>query len=623
MAAIPPQPLRASKALAFPQEASRMQASPARSPGRIAQIVLAFAIAVAVLGQGISTPFIKDAEPQSAQWIVDIVANGNWLLPQDYYHLVNRKPPLFYWLSAIVAKTTGGQVDEARSRAVSLVAGAALAAEVMAWTGSRLGPCAGWIAFVFILGTYGFAARATVALTDMLLTFLLFSTYIIVMPQIVLMSGDAPPSRIPGPKEPASRRADGRRGEREAPASDASSWRTITAGTLLGLAILTKGPVAAMLSALAVFIFLILVGKNPLQPLMREWPWVVLALSLAVACTWYVPALMAGSANNLDKVFFQENLGHFLPAGAGGTGEAARPFYYMALRVIGGSLPLSLLIPAVALSCPNYAKNVRHELLYQLAMALAVLLLFSLASAKRDDYVLPALPPLAILFAAQFVLTDSGTQRLAARFRDAAVTGAATTILLGSVALLISGRDDAVLHMLGGRLASSDESYAAIFTYGIAHFHLPFVVFLVMVLAGAGLALAGVYYAHPPSSGAGFGLVSVAITTLWIGTLKPLEASTRSVAVFAQKVRAQVTDAPIFVAHPDPEFAWYFGRGVPMIPRAIAAGGPARAEATYFVGRPRDLLMIAPLVRKRMRRVIQSHVQGAGGSPALYLLTPR
>ena len=80
-----------------------------------------------VLVQGISAPFQKDAEPQSAEWIQSIVRDGHWLIPHDAYGYTDRKPPLFYWLSALVAKATGGTVDEVRARAVSVVAGTALA----------------------------------------------------------------------------------------------------------------------------------------------------------------------------------------------------------------------------------------------------------------------------------------------------------------------------------------------------------------------------------------------------------------------------------------------------------------------------------------------------------------
>jgi 4-amino-4-deoxy-L-arabinose transferase-like glycosyltransferase len=589
----------------------------AGSPGRLVQVALAFTIAVAVLGQGIRAPFIKDAEPQSAQWIVDIVNNGHWLLPQDYYHLVNRKPPLFYWLSAIATKATGGQVDETSARVVSLVAGAALAAEVMAWSAMRLGVCGGWLTFAFLLGTYGYAARATVALTDMLLTFLLFSTYIVLMPRLTRLARARSATLSP---------LDDRRelkvtvGEDHSPRWFDSRWYTVGAGVLLGLAILTKGPLAVLLLALAFFIYCLLLRTNPLRLPIRMWPWDVLVVSLAVAAIWYLPAFEVGRAANLGGVFLQENLGHFLPASVGGTGEAARPFYYIALRAIGASLPLSLLIPAAALSCADYAPSARQDLLYQLSMALAVLLFFSLASAKRDDYILPALPPLAILYGSLFVLTDSANDtraHLAERLRDIAVAGTSAALLLGIIGIFIFLRSGWHLRIASG-LASSDQSSVAILTRGIAQLNGPFVDFGVLMIAGASIALAGVFYGRPLISGAGFGLLCLAGSTLWIGTVKPIEASTRSVATFSLKVRAQVGNASIYVAHPDPEMAWYYGQELPVIPHAVAATGGS-SYRTYFVGRPGDLTAIAPAVRQHMRLIIQSHVLGGGGPPALYL----
>jgi hypothetical protein len=349
----------------------------------------------------------------------------------------------------------------------------------------------------------------------------------------------------------------------------------------------------------------------------------MLALGLAVAGVWYVPAFIDSRGANVGRIFFQENLGHFLPASAGGTGEAARPVYYIGLRIIGGALPLSLLIPAVALSCRDFAMNLRRDLLYQLAMLLAVLVLFSLASAKRDDYILPALPPLAILFAAQFVCLDrvtTSSARIAAKLRDVAVAVAAVVIMAGTFAIFVFIRSGGNLRMLGSHFASSDKSYAAIFAHGITRLTPPFLVFLVLVIAGASAVLAGVGYARPRVSGVGFGLLCVAASALWIGTVKPMEASTRCVAGFATKVRAEVASGSIYAARPIPELAWYYGRSIPTLPRAIAASGPTPGIKAYFVGRPGDLAMIAPSVRARMRLMIRSQVLGKGGPPALYLL---
>ena len=147
-----------------------------------------------ILVQGISAPFQKDAEPQSAEWIQSIVRDGHWLIPHDAYGYTDRKPPLFYWLSAVIADATGRTVDEVRARAVSVVAGTALATAVLAWTVANVGASEGWLAFMLILGTYGFASRATEALTDMLLTFLLFAAYSAIFPLLESPGSFAPES---------------------------------------------------------------------------------------------------------------------------------------------------------------------------------------------------------------------------------------------------------------------------------------------------------------------------------------------------------------------------------------------------------------------------------------------
>ncbi|HTR61451.1 MAG TPA: hypothetical protein VMH37_07080, partial [Candidatus Binataceae bacterium] len=58
------------------------------------QLVAAALVAFVLLAPGISAPFQKDAEPQSAEWIVSVARDGNWIMPRDYYGFFNRKPPL-------------------------------------------------------------------------------------------------------------------------------------------------------------------------------------------------------------------------------------------------------------------------------------------------------------------------------------------------------------------------------------------------------------------------------------------------------------------------------------------------------------------------------------------------
>src|SRR5208282_480016 len=356
-----------------------------------ATLAIASLFAFLILVNGISAPFQKDAEPQSAQWIQSIVRDGHWLLPADAYGFTDRKPPLFYWLSALVAKSTGGTVDEVRARAVSVVAGTVLAVAVLAWTVTNVGASEGWLAFLFMLGTYGFASRATEALTDMLLTLLLFTAY----------------CRL------ATLVDDSQRQARAAPR------RTMLAGLILGLAVLAKGPVAIVLCALAASIYMLIERRNPIALMRQRWSWQVVAIAVAVGAVWYVPVAIVGGQKIL-RIIFAENFGHFMPARLGGTGESYRPFYFIAARLLGGAFPMTLLIipAALAFYTGEISAAKRRAVLYQVSMSLAVLIFFSIASVKRDDYILPALPGIAILCASVFRLDVRG---IAAKLRDVLV----------------------------------------------------------------------------------------------------------------------------------------------------------------------------------------------------------
>src|SRR5438445_6862016 len=141
------------------------------------RIVAGFIFALLFLGQGITTPFHHDEETRPAGIVLDIVDHGNWLIPVDLHGELTRKPPLFYWIAAAIAEIRGGIVDEPGTRIVSLIAAAATGVVVIKLASVHFGITSGWLAYLFLLGTYGFASRAGLARTDMLFTFLLFAAY--------------------------------------------------------------------------------------------------------------------------------------------------------------------------------------------------------------------------------------------------------------------------------------------------------------------------------------------------------------------------------------------------------------------------------------------------------------
>ena len=190
------------------------------------------------------------------------------------------------------------------------------------------------------------------------------------------------------------------------------SRRKIFVGVMLGLGILTKGPVAIVLCALAVSIFLLIERRNPIALLRNRWPWQVVAIAIAIGAVWYIPAAIVGG-HKIVRIIFAENFGHFMPAKLGGTGESYRPFYYIAARLLGGAFPMTLLIlpAALAFYTGEISPEKRRPVIYQISMSLAVLLFFSIASVKRDDYILPALPGIAILCASVFTLRHPRCRR--------------------------------------------------------------------------------------------------------------------------------------------------------------------------------------------------------------------
>jgi 4-amino-4-deoxy-L-arabinose transferase-like glycosyltransferase len=567
---------------------------------RWVMVLVAAAAATAILSLGISAPFEKDQETQSAQWIQGVTERGQWLLPVDDYGGIDRKPPLYYWLSALAVESGAGVVDEVNARLVSLTSGILLATAIAWWSATFIGESTGWLALAFVLGTYGFASRATVDLTDMLLSVLLFGAWLCVYQLMEVRE---------------------------------SRGAVLAGGGMLGLAVLTKGPLAIVLIGVAGLIYLALVWRSPMRVLRRGWPWIIVAISIAIGACWYVPAFIE-HGRRLIPVFLSENFGHFLPADLGGTGEAARPVWYIAARMFGGAMPMSLLVGALALALwrGDGDERARKPLLFQLSLVLGVLLFFSAASAKRDDYILPAMTGLAILCAALFTgaaITPARESSLSAKVRD--ITSGA--IAAGSVALvvvaLILARAPHPLAPLSARMQSSDADFLALFMAGMRGLSVPYALFVAGSTLGALIVFAALVRRREPLlkhralwSGAGLVLICLCGSTLFARVLKPGLARERSMHIFAREVHERIGDAPLYVASGRSyELSYYYGRAVWGLNLAGASAADAR-RPVYVVARPRGFARIPAAVRSRMRLVMGSHLVGGGGPPALYELDP-
>lgn len=597
-----------SSPLAQAAAPSEMTSLRSARPRRLILALVGAAVAFAVLSQGFSAPLSRD-DFLSVDRIEDIVQHGHWLIindahpellhwvvARDKYGLVSRKPPLFYWLSALAVKAGGGKVGRANVRIVPLLAAVAIAVEVLMWTSAQIGESYGILAFLFLLGSYAFDARATVVIPDMLLSLLVFSAYCMIYPQLE---------------------------------GSGSAGRTLIAAIILGLAILTKGPVALLLCAMASAIYLLMTRRRPWSPLAAAWPWHLLIVSVAVAACWYVPAILA-VGHSLFDVFVTENLGHVLPASMGGTGEAARPFYYISLKLIGGALPLAFLIPAlgVALVGNGLSERVRKPLLFQLGLVLAVVVLFSVANTKRADYILPAMPALAILLAGLFALAGpfraDGRIDYAARLRDLTLWTIGIAMVALVVGFLLFFRFGGTPGDLPFNLQPSDVSYAALFAAGTKHLSRPFAIVFAAIIIGAAIIFYALVRRRTHGTliaGIGLAFLSIAAVSLWTGTLRPELDHQRSLRRFAAEVHRMVGGSPMYVlGGAERQFCFYYGRDIPLSgPESppVPAG-----QNVYVVGKPRGLAGLDPSYRERLKLVYRPRSYDSVTLPSLFELEP-
>jgi 4-amino-4-deoxy-L-arabinose transferase-like glycosyltransferase len=553
--------------------------------GRIPPLQLAIAgcFAFLILAQGISAPFQSQAEPQSAEWIASVADDGHWLFPRDYYGFVDARPPLYYWLSALVAKAGGGKVDETRGRIVSVLCAELIALEVLTWTASEVGVAQGWLAFLFLLGIYSFSSRATLALPGMLMTALLVSGYLLLFSMLQ--------GRI-------------------------SRARVIAAGIVFGLGVLARGPLVLILAAFAALIFLILSKSRPLALLREAWPLQVAALALIIAACWYVPRYVTGREQDA-AMSLSRGLGHFASADTAAPGETAS-FWYVAAHLIGGANPIILLMPATlaGFATGEVSDSQRKALIFQTSLVLAVVIFFSIAGARRDDDVLPALPSVAILSAAAFGMTrPSRDYAGGAKIRDGVSWLIAFAALLAVVLALITARRNPAVSF-----QTSEALMMTLLERGIGSRSWPFMVFLGFSALAALSTMLLLLKRSTLLAGAGIGLLSLGGVALMNAVVRPELASARSLRGFLSAIRGEIDDHPVYVVRGgNLEWSYYYGRAIPPLIGNNAARIPAGAPS-YLIAHRRDLAMLPASYRARLRLVAESHLLGSDDSPVLYLI---
>lgn len=329
-------------------------------------------------GIGLRDPWPAD-EPRFALIARDMVASGEWLIPQVGGDVYADKPPMFFWMVGVFIVLTGSV--RWAFLLPSLLAGIGSVVLVYDLARRLWNREAGFAAALALLLSLQFVWQARQAQIDATLCFFTTLSLYGLLRHCLL-----------GPQ-----------------------WRWYAiAWAAAGLGIITKGVGFLPLLILLPYLLSRHGGWQPRPVIGRDWRWLLGPLALIVAVSiWLAPMLLAveshpGLRAYRDEILFGQTVTRYAAAW-----HHHEPFWYFVVNVIPGLwLPFTALLPSLVPSWRDALRQRDLRVMLPLACVVIVVLFFSMSAGKRGVYVLPALPALA-LASGPFLVSIS--QRLAAQ----------------------------------------------------------------------------------------------------------------------------------------------------------------------------------------------------------------
>lgn len=336
-----------------------------------------YAILAAILYlPGLGHPALWEPdEGRYAEIAREMVVSGDYVTPRDDFELYFEKPPLVYWAEAAAIQIFGVNEFAVRLPAALFSIGQVVITAALAE--AMLGATAGLLAALVLALSPLFFSLARFATLDPALAFFLTAA----------LAAFYAASRRDSFALPSSRR-----------------W-LITSSAILALGTLAKGPVALVLGVAIVFIWL--ASERRLAEI-RRMPLVRCAvIYCAIVVPWFV-LMNARNPGFLSFFFIHEHLRRYVRSSEHGWG----PWFFIPI-VVGGTWPWIFFVPlgwsamrargsgsgsGIAPSDGVFAPEQRRSAATFLAIWFVVILVFfSIPRSKLGTYILPALPPLAIV----------------------------------------------------------------------------------------------------------------------------------------------------------------------------------------------------------------------------------
>ncbi|MEK6335068.1 MAG: glycosyltransferase family 39 protein [Acidobacteriota bacterium] len=332
-------------------------------------LLIAFAAILFLSDIWLYKEFVR-AESYFALGARSMVERQEWLAPHAPDELQLNKPPLAYWFIGLSYNLFGMSYGSAR---LPSVIAALLVLIVVYGLGTKLsGVRSGLVSAAILAGSYLFLSFARLAMSDMLLTLwvtVAFACFLVTLSEQTQRSQNL----------------------------------VLIGYVALALGVLTKGPVA--LALVAVPIGLELLARRSRAGFQRLRWLEGLALFLLITLPYFLVVYLRAGSSPLRFFFLSENFQRFTGQVYAGGG---RPFWYELAAFFIDFAPWSvLLILAVWIDWRRRKEKAAIDgkrVLY--LWLLWTVMLFSVASFKRDYYLLPAMPAAALIIGPLFTNTE-------------------------------------------------------------------------------------------------------------------------------------------------------------------------------------------------------------------------